>query len=71
MNELYSEISEDFRQKVDFIFEMALRQDSLIKGIKTLTNFLNTCIDEREKEYALLTFSARIMEYKTDENIND
>lgn len=63
MTEIFSQVGEEFRERVKFIFQMALKQKSLPDGIKVLANFINAC-DGEEKEFALLAFTSMIEEYK-------
>ena len=71
MTELYENISEEFRKRVRAVFEMAIRQPTLEKGANTLCEFLKTCSNEEEKEYASLSFAMMLMESTTNENSND
>lgn len=71
MTELYKNVSEEFRKRVKAVFEMATRQPTLVKGVKTLYEFLKTCSNEEEREYASLSFAGMLMENTTDENSND
>lgn len=71
MEEIYSNISEQFRQRVDFIFQMSLLQKNHMASAQTLINFLKTCINDDERDYANLVFYTKMMERLNDESNNN
>lgn len=62
MIELYADISEEFREYVNFIFDMSLRQKNPMVGAQTLMNFLNSCTTDEQREYATLVFYTKLTE---------
>ena len=62
MIELYADISEEFREYVNFIFDMSLRQKNPMAGAQTLMNFLNSCTTDEQREYATLVFYTKLTE---------
>ena len=71
MIEIYANIDENFRKRVEFMFEMALLQKNHFKAAQVLVNFLKTCNNEEEQDYASFVFYTKMMERLNNENNNN
>ena len=58
--EIFQDISKEFKACAEFIFNMALRQHNPQSVVKTLNNFTNSCINEEEKQFVEFYFNLRM-----------
>ena len=50
MTELFPDISDSFRKRVEFVVDMAFRQNTTLKAMQVIKNFSDTCSD-LEKDF--------------------
>lgn len=70
MVEIFEDIPQRVKDQAELIFELALLQPNLISAVKTLNDYTNTCIDDREREFVEFYFNMK-MESLLNENSND
>ena len=60
MEEIFSEIPEDAKSRAKFMFEMAMRQPDIIKMINILNTYLESCVNEEERNFADFYFNTQL-----------
>lgn len=70
MVEIFEDIPQRVKDQAELIFELALLQPNFISAVKTLNDYTNTCIDDREREFVEFYFNMK-MESLLNENSND
>lgn len=69
MTEIFNEINDSFKSRVDFIYDMMLHQNTIVQAMQTLKNFSDTCTEE-QKDF--IDFYLKLqMEKMKNENTND
>lgn len=70
MIEIFEDISEQARQRAKFMFEMALRQPTLLETVKVLENYTRNCPTEREQEFVEFYFNMKLEQLKNGNNVD-
>jgi len=70
MTELFAELPEEIKRKSELIVDFVLTNFNAEQGMPFLTNYINTCTDEEEKNFIIFYLSLRL-EQIVDENNND
>lgn len=66
MTEIFADIPEEVRIKTKLFFELAMAQPYVVDVINTLKEYIDTCTNEEEKEYADFYFNMRFEQMKGD-----
>lgn len=70
MVEIFEDIPQRVKDQAELIFELALLQPNFISAVKTLNDYTNICVDDREREFVEFYFNMK-MESLLNENSND
>ncbi len=70
MIELFTNISAQFKEQVEIIFDWAMHQDNPYESARILSEFLNVCYNPEEYEFASFYFDMRLEQLKNDSNID-
>lgn len=70
MVEIFEDIPQRVKDQAELIFELALLQPNLVSAVKTLNDYTNICVDDREREFVEFYFNMK-MESLLNENFND
>lgn len=62
MVELFSDIPQEARDRAKFWVDMSLRQSTLIQAAKMIREYINSCVNEEEADYADFYFNVRMEE---------
>ena len=62
MVELFSDIPQEVRDRAKFWVDMSLRQSTLIQAAKMIREYINSCANEEEADYADFYFNVRMEE---------
>lgn len=62
MVELFSDIPQEVRDRAKFWVDMSLRQSTLIQAAKMIREYINSCVNEEEADYADFYFNVRMEE---------
>lgn len=68
--EIFTNISDTLKQRTEFIFNIALKQNNPQSIVKILNNFTNTCINEEEKQFVEFYFNLRMEQLLNGNNDN-
>lgn len=68
MTEIFTNLPVEFKQRVKFMWEMAIRQSNLPKTMKVIKNFMENCSEE-EKEF--IDFYIQMQGVQINEDIID
>ena len=71
MVELFPDVSTTFKKQVEFIVRQASLQDDILKSIKMIKDFSDTCINESEKDFIDFYLQLKSLELEEDENNTD
>ena len=63
MRELFTNVSDAFKKRVELMFNIAMTHKDPYQQAKTLSDFVELCFNE-EKEYADLYFKTKIQNMK-------
>ena len=70
MIELFPDISENMRKKTKFWVDLALCNHNLYEGLQLISEYVNRCKTEREKEYVDFYFNLRLEQLIDESNFN-
>ena len=68
--EIFQDISKEFKACAEFIFNMAARQTNPQSALKILNNFTNICVNEEEKQFVEFYFNLRMEQLLNGNNNN-
>ena len=66
MIELFNNISDSVKQNAEFMFNMAIKQSSVIDAARMLHEYTETCTDEEEKEFVQFYFNLRLEQMRNE-----
>lgn len=70
MEEIFKNISEQFKTDADFIFNMAINAKTPIEGVKLLNNYTNSFINEEKRDFLYFYFNMRLEALKNEDSNN-
>lgn len=70
MVELFAELPEEIKRKNELIIDYALQKFDPEQCLSFISNYINSCEDEEEKQFVIFYFSLK-MEQLLNENNND
>ena len=70
MIELFADLPEEVKEKTKLIIDFVINNFTPQQGIEFLSNYLNSCNDEQEKQFIDFYFSLRMAQI-LDEDNND
>ena len=70
MIELFTNISAQFKEQVEIIFDWAMHQDNPYESAHILSEFLNVCYNPEEYDFASFYFYMLKKKKKNDSNID-
>lgn len=68
--EIFKDISNELKQNVEFVFNMAMRQNNPQSALKVLNDFTNSCVNEEEKQFVEFYFNLRMEQLLNGNNNN-
>ena len=71
MIELFPDVSTTFKKQVAFIVERASYEKDILKSIKMIKDFSDTCINESEKDFIDFYLQLKALELEKDESDTD
>ena len=71
MEELFSDVSTTFKKQVAFLVERALYEEDILKAVKMIKDFTDTCINESEKDFIQFYLQLKSLELEEDESNTD
>lgn len=70
MTELFTNISDEFKRRVEFIVNIAFKQENILKAIQMINDFSATCQSEEEKDFIDFYLQFRLMEFENESTTN-
>lgn len=64
MTEIFSEIPTSVKMDTELVFQIALMQNNIPSAAKILSEYVDSCENEEEKEYANFYFQMKFEELK-------
>ena len=71
MVELFPDVSTTFKKQVEFLVDIASQQEDILKAIKMIKDFSDTCINESEKDFIDFYLQLKSLELEKDESNSD
>lgn len=70
MEELFPDVSTTFKKQVAFLVERALYEEDILKAVKMIKDFTDTCINESEKDFIQFYLQLKSLELEEEDESN-
>lgn len=67
MIEIFEDLTDQFKDRVAFIYDMMMRQNGIVQAIKVLKDFSDTCTEE-QKEFIDFYLKVQMEKMKNEDN---